>query len=273
MLNIGEFARLGQVSPRMLRHYDELGLLKPERVDEDTGYRSYGVAQLARLHRLLALRDLGFTLEQISGLLEGEPPLEELRGMLRLRRAQLEHTVSVEQDRLRRVGAHLRAIEGRNTMQAQDVVVKHTQPLRVAEVWGVAGALDPEHIGPLFQRLAPKLASDLAASGVKPGIMVGYYDDPDEDGNVGVHIAYEIGAQNVPDGDGMDVVELPVVEVASVVHRGGMENISLVYEGLMRWIEDSGYRLTAHSRELYHEMGADGPSVTELQIPIARIDS
>ena len=89
MLNIGEFARLGQVSPRMLRHYDRLGLLAPERVDPDSGYRSYGVHQLARLHRLLALRDLGVTLEQNGDLLDGEVPLEQLRGMRRLRRAQL----------------------------------------------------------------------------------------------------------------------------------------------------------------------------------------
>lgn len=139
----------------MLRHYDQLGLLKPELVDQDTGYRSYSVVQLARLHRLVALRDLGFTLEQIGGLLNGDPPLEELRGMLRLRRAELQQTVSVEQDRLRRVMAHLRAIEGRSTMQAQDVVVKNTQPLRVVEVRGTAAALDPEHIEPLFRRLAP----------------------------------------------------------------------------------------------------------------------
>jgi DNA-binding transcriptional MerR regulator len=76
MLNVGEFATLGQVSPRMLRHYDQLGLLAPERVAPETGYRSDGVQQLVRLHRLLALRDLGFTLERISGLLDGEPPLE-----------------------------------------------------------------------------------------------------------------------------------------------------------------------------------------------------
>src|SRR5450631_4478491 len=70
MLNIGEFARLGQVSPRMLRHYDDLGLLQPSRVDPATGYRFYAVAQLSRLHRILALRDLGFSLDQISGLLD-----------------------------------------------------------------------------------------------------------------------------------------------------------------------------------------------------------
>src|SRR5450631_1315216 len=97
MLNIGEFARLGQVSPRMLRHYDDVGLLQPSRVDPATGYRSYAVAQLSRLHRLLALRDLGFSLDQISGLLDENPPPDQLRGMLRMRQAQIEQTVADEQ--------------------------------------------------------------------------------------------------------------------------------------------------------------------------------
>jgi DNA-binding transcriptional MerR regulator len=270
MLNIGEFARLGQVSPRMLRHYDQLGLLRPERVDPETGYRSYGVHQLARLHRLLALRDLGFTLEQIGELLDGEPPLEQLRGMLRLRRAELEQTLAEEQGRLRRIEAHLRAIEGSNTVNAQDVVIKHTQPLRIAETRGTADGLDPEHIGPRFGQLAPRLIEHLQQVGAHPGVLVGYYDEPDEDGSVGVHVAYEIGEQAVPSRDGIEVAELPVIEVASVVHRGGMDNITPVYEALIRWIEDSGYTLAGYSRELYHEMDADGPTVTEIQVPIAK---
>ena len=270
MLNIGEFARLGQVSPRMLRHYDRLGLLAPERVDPDSGYRSYGVQQLARLHRLLALRDLGFSLEQIGGLLDGEVPVEQLRGMLRLRRAQLERTLADEQGRLRRIEAHLRAIEGSNIVSAQDVVIKQTQPLRVAETRGIAGALDPDHIGPLFIQLAPKLIGHLQVAGAQPGTLVGYYDEPEEDGTVGVHVAYEIGEQPVPASDDVEIIELPVVDVASVVHRGSMENIAAVYEVLIRWIEDSGYRLAGYSRELYHEMGADGPSVTEIQMPVAK---
>ena len=72
MLSIGEFARLGQVSPRMLRHYDQLGLLTPDSVDSWTGYRSYSVQQLGRLHRLVALRDLGFKLEQIGEMIDQE---------------------------------------------------------------------------------------------------------------------------------------------------------------------------------------------------------
>ena len=254
----------------MLRHYDQLGLLAPEQVDPETGYRSYGVQQLGRLHRLLALRDLGFTLEQISGLLDDEPAVEQLRGMLRLRRAELEQTVADEQSRLRRVEARLRAIERNSTMNAQDVVIKNTQPLRVAEARGVAEALDPEHIGPVFERLAPELIGHLQQAGVQPGMLIGYYDEPAEDGSVGVHVAFEIGEASVQAGDGVDTVDLPVIEVASIVHRGSMEGINPVYEDLLKWIEDSGYRLAGYSRELYHEMTANGPSVTELQVPIAR---
>ena len=270
MLNIGEFARLGQVSPRMLRHYDQLGLLTPDRVDPETGYRSYGVQQLERLHRLLALRDLGFTLEQIRDLLDDEPGVEQLRGMLTLRRAELEQTVADEQGRLRRVEAHLRAIDGSNAMKSQDVVIKDTQRLRVAEAREVAAGLDPKHIGPVFERLAPKLIGHLQQAGARPGMLVGCYDEPEEDGSVGVHVAYEIGEQSIPASDGIDIVALGVIQVASVVHRGSMENVGPIYEALMRWIEDSGYRLAGHSRELYHEMTADGPSVTELQVPITK---
>lgn len=254
----------------MLRHYDQLRLLVPEQVDPETGYRSYGVHQLGRLHRLLAFRDLGFALEQIRGLLDDELPLEQLHGMLRLRRAELEQGVAEDQSRLRRVEAHLRAIEGRTVVRAQDVVIKQTQPLRIAEGRDVAAALDPEHIGPVFMRLGPRLAHHIEQAGARPGILVGYYDEPDEDGSVGVHVAYEIGEQQVPPDDGVEIVDLPVVEVASVVHRGEMDSITPVYEALIRWIEDSGFRLAGYSRELYHEMTADGPSVTEIQVPVAR---
>ncbi len=270
MLNIGAFARLGQVSPRMLRHYDRLGLLVPDEVDPDSGYRSYGIEQLTRLHRLLALRDLGFTLEQIGAILKSELPVEELRGMLRLRQAELEQTVTEDRHRLQRVEAHLRAIERKELMSAQDVVIKTTEPLRLAEMRGVAEALDSEHIAPVFMELAPAAAAAIGRQGGQPGLFVGYYDDPKEDGSVGVHVGFSIEDQDVASEDGLEVIDLPVIEVASVIHEGSMENVGPVYESLVRWIEDSGYELAGHSRELYHEMGEHGPSVTELQMPITR---
>ncbi len=84
MLNIGDFAKHGRVSVRMLRHYDAIGLLRPARVDPFSGYRCYEAAQLTRLNRVIALKDLGFTLQQVRAVLDEEVDTAELRGMLRL---------------------------------------------------------------------------------------------------------------------------------------------------------------------------------------------
>src|SRR5437763_12213041 len=191
MLSIGDFARLGQVSPRMLRHYDEVGLIRPERVDAATGYRSYGVAQLVQLHKLLALRDLGFSLEQIGPLLREDPPVDQLRGMLRLRHAQIEQTVADEQARLRRVEAHLRALEGDQHV-SHDIVIKSTQPVRVAEAIDVAPDFGPA-LGPSFGRILPRVTAHLEQAGVKPGIMLAWYEEPADGGWRVVHAGLEVG--------------------------------------------------------------------------------
>ena len=271
MLNIGAFAQLGQVSPRTLRHYDDLGLLVPQRVDPMTGYRSYDLGQLARLHRILALRDLGFALDQIGAVLDGELSVEELRGMLRLRQAQIQSVVSDEQARLRRVEARLRFLERSGTMPVPDVVVKTTQPLRIAETTATASGFGAA-LMPAFMAAVPKVVEHLERAGVQPGLRVAWYEVPDDDEGVVLHFGFGISGERVPEADGVVVRELPVIEVASVVHHGSMDEVEPVYEALVRWIEDSGYQIAGYSRELYLEFHADDmtKNVTELQMPITR---
>jgi DNA-binding transcriptional MerR regulator len=273
MLNIGEFARLGHVSRRMLRHYDELGLLTPDQVDPDSGYREYGVRQLPRLHRIVALRDLGFGLDQISQILSDDIANEELRGMLRLRRAQIEHTVGEEQDRLRRVEAHLRALEWSDIVELQDIVIKQTQPIRIAQA--SAEGLAHTDIGAAFGRLLPQVIAHLEAVGAKAGISLGVYEDDGgttPEGEIVLHAGFDIGDQEVPDSETVRVVNLGMIEVATAIYRGGDDGIVAAWEALVRWIDDSGYRLVGDCRELYHEWHDDDESsnVIELQQPIAR---
>lgn len=273
MLNIGEFARLGQVSPRMLRHYDQLGLLQPDRVDPLSSYRFYSVRQLERLHRIVALRGVGFRLEQIRQILTEEISADELHGMLRLRRTQIEHAIGEEQERLRRVEAHLRALEWSDTMELQDVVIKQTQPSRVAQA--KTGGLSHADIGAAFGRLLPQVIAHLEGAGAKPGIAVGVYEDNGgaaDEGEITLHAGFEIGDQDVADSEIVQVVDLPVIEVAAAVYRGDNDGIMGAWEALVRWIEDSGYRLVGDCRELYHEWDDDDPSknVMELQQPVAR---
>lgn len=162
MFTIGDFARYGRVSARMLRHYDEIGLLRPDRTDPSTGYRYYGAAQLARLNRIIALKDLGFTLQQVRAVLDEAVGPEELRGMLRLRRTELEAAMAAAAARLAQVEARLRSIESEGHMSKDDVVIKKVPAVRVAELTGVAGSYEPQDItpviGPLYDRLFPSSA-------------------------------------------------------------------------------------------------------------------
>lgn len=257
----------------MLRHYDELGLLRPQKVDSTSGYRLYSVHQLSRLHRIVALRDMGFSLEHVREVLVDGPPLDQLRGMLRLRRAQLEQALGEEHERLRRVEAHIRALERNDTVDVQDIVVKRTQPVRVAQA--VAAGLTYADIGAAFGRLLPKVRAHLETAGAKPGPCVACYEDQGgtaPEGEIVLHAGFDIGDQEVPGAPDVRVVALPVIEVAAAIYRGGDDGIVAVWASLVRWIEDSGYRLVGDCREIYHEWHDDEPgrNVMELQQPIAR---
>src|SRR5438046_9916094 len=133
-LKIGEFARVGQVSIATLRHYDQCGLLKPNALDPDTGYRYYSHDQLAHLNRILALKDLGFPLEQIARLLEEDLSLDQLRAMFTLNQAQAQYMIDTEQARLVRISARLRQIEQEGIMPAYDVLLKQVDHLLVASI-------------------------------------------------------------------------------------------------------------------------------------------
>src|SRR5262250_563113 len=103
MIRIGDFSKLSRVSIKALRYYDEMGLLKPAHVDRFTSYRYYEFHQLSRLYRILALKDLGFSLEEIGRLLEGNLSTEQMRGMVRLRQAEIRQRVVEDRGRLERV--------------------------------------------------------------------------------------------------------------------------------------------------------------------------
>ena len=90
MFRIGDFSKIAQVSGRLLRYYDEIGLLSPEFTDPESGYRYYSARQLPRLNRILALKDLGLSLEQIARMLTRGTSTAEIREMLALRKAHIE---------------------------------------------------------------------------------------------------------------------------------------------------------------------------------------
>jgi DNA-binding transcriptional MerR regulator len=268
MFTIGDFARHGRVSVRMLRHYDAIGLLQPARVDPHSGYRHYEGAQLARLNRIVALKDLGFTLQQVQVILGEQVGVGELRGMLRLRQAELAERLAADTARLAGVEARLRTIESEGRMPSDDVVIKSIPAVRVAELSGLAGGYRPDEISPVIKPLYGRLDGLLKQAGLGPvGNPIAYYEAAPD--GVIVHAAIPVTAEL--DGRyGFAVVDLPEIRcAATIVHRGSMDFVMPTVQTLAQWIEASGYRSAGYARELYLECPTDAEKwVTELQEPV-----
>ena len=156
ILKIGEFARIGQVSIKTLRYYDTKGLLEPRQIDPITGYRYYSFDLLPRLNRILALKELGLSLEQIDQLLNEDLTAEQLRGMLRLNKVEIQQQIVEEREKLARVEARLKMIEQDNEMHNYDIVVKKVEPILAATVRDIIPSY-PEQ-GHLWEELETFLA-------------------------------------------------------------------------------------------------------------------
>ena len=272
MYRIGDFSRMTQVSVKTLRYYDEMGLLAPARVDDFTGYRYYSAAQLPVLNRVLALRDLGLSLESIRRIVVEQVPVAEIRGMLRLRQAEVRQQLQYEQERLARIDARIRQIEQEDVMSQYDVILKRIEPVSVAAIREVIPAYP--HVGQLFERLCCAMMRGGAKLGA-PGIAL-YYDTEYKESDVDVEAAMPFSGAYAGD-ESVTVRELPPIGCAAcTVHHGPYARLIEAYGALTQWIEQNGYRIDGPGREVYvrcMESGAhdDSECVTELQVPVAKI--
>src|SRR5215212_5098789 len=134
MFTVGEFSQVAQVSKRLLRYYDEIGLLKPMHTDQFTGYRYYSAEQLPQLNRILTLKDLGLSLEQIQDILNNKVSADEIQGMLLLKKAEIEQQLLGDMQRIRNIETRLRSIRNAETHHMPDVIVKQVAAQSVLSV-------------------------------------------------------------------------------------------------------------------------------------------
>ena len=271
MISIGDFARLGRVSVRMLRHYDTIGLLRPEHVDPHTGYRYYRPGQLRRLNRIVALKDLGLRLEQVRAIVDEQLTGDQLRAMLRLRQAELEAQILDGRHRLDRVQARLRLIDAEEIMTVPDVITKTVPGATVVGLTATAASATQEDVGPVVVPMYPPIMQRLAAAGATPtGPSIAYYTPAPEvsEDALRVHVTFPVTADSVP---GLERVEIPAAEVASAIHRGSIVGVDATYQLLHTWVRDNGFTGTGCAREVYLEC-PDDPSdwITEIQVEFTR---
>jgi effector-binding domain-containing protein len=267
MFKIGDFSKLSQVSIKALRLYDSLDLLKPVQVDKFTGYRYYSASQLPRLNRILVFKELGFSLEQIGQLLDDSICSEQIRGMLRLKKSELEQQLDREKLRLIKIETYLIQIEQENIMTIANVVIKKIEPTLVASIREIL----PEYsaIGSLYRELFPYLYQHDTKPGVEAAIWYdNTYKESDVDGEAVVFLGKKITSS-----DRIQVYELPGCEqMACIVHHGSYQTFPTSYNLLLKWIEQNNYQIIGPSRELYLQRGSEQDCesyLTEIQFPVA----
>lgn len=279
MIKIGEFSKFVQVPVGTLRYYDQVGLLKPVHVDRFTGYRYYSFSQLPRLNRILALKGLGFSLEQIAIVLaEGLTP-EQMRGMLRLRHAQISQQLAEVQSQLTEVEVRLRQIEREEQISTYDVILKPVESLLVASVRAILP--DRALVGTLYKEVYEALGSNvLKALGPNPGengqTLVLWYDTEYKETDFDGAAAFIVLCR-VPDSGRMRVHELPAATMAATVHHGSYETIGDAHAAVFAWIEANGYTIAGADREinLYNKppIRRDDPTyITEIQYPVEKTE-
>jgi DNA-binding transcriptional MerR regulator len=276
MFRIGEFAQIAQVSGRLLRHYDQLGLLKPAHTDPETGYRFYSIRQLPRLNRILALKELGLTLEQIGPLLESEISPTELRGMLTMKRAQIEQSLREDEARLRHVESRIAQIDRGAAMRDYDVVVKSVAAAPFLSLRSLCEGMDE----------AFRLVKAVAMEGerkIRPALrdkltVVLRNDTADErlDLEIGFTLTRPTNL-SVPVADNLVLTAgaLPAVEtMATIVRSGPDEQSHQAFGAIGGWIEANGYAVAGPCREVFLEMPtgppAPGGALVEIQFPVRR---
>jgi DNA-binding transcriptional MerR regulator/effector-binding domain-containing protein len=271
MIKIGDFARLSRVSVVTLRHYDEIGLLKPVAVDGSTGYRYYSAAQLPRLNRILALKDLGFSLEQIDLVLSGGITLDQMRGMLKLKHAEVERQIADERERLARIAARLRQIELEDTMADYDVVLKTIPPVLIASRRVTIPTNDqvPVYLDKAYGEVY-KYVKAHGARDTGPCFAI-WHQPADVYSNEVAEAAVPIDRPLSGTGR-VNVYELPSAQVASAVHHGAFENFTRLHAVLLEWVGANGYDIVGPYREIYiqHGPGSMTESAVEVQYPVEK---
>jgi DNA-binding transcriptional MerR regulator len=276
MFRIGEFAQIAQVSGRQLRFYDQLGLLQPAHVDQQTGYRYYSIRQLPRLNSILALKDLGLSLEQIGPLLDREMSPAELRSMLTLKRAQLERSLQEEEARLRHIESRIAQIDREGKADGFDVIVKSTPP---TPFLGVNCSCDNMEEVVRMVRTVAEEGSRQIKPALRDKLVVVARNDVDAeklDLDIGFSLTRPSNASVRIAGDlVLRATELPAIETMATLVRPGTNAESHTSFGTVgRWIEANHYEIAGPCREIFLESITGPPgfegALVEIQFPVRR---
>ena len=266
MFRIGEFSKLTQISVRMLRYYDEAGLLKPEAVDKWTGYRMYSAEQIPRLNKIIYLRDSGFGVVEIAQALDKTDDI--LIELLDRKRMEIEKAISSENERLNKIELAKKEIYGKSGMYC-NITIKSVPACNVLSLRRVIPNYYAE--GVLWKELSEYAAENKIEASDRTFSI--YHDREYKEKDVDVEICAVTNKKYAVSGDiSFRTVEAVPVMACTMVY-GDFSNIAGAYKAFAQWLEKSEiYRINGEDRQIVHRgpWNEDDPDkyLTELQIPL-----
>ncbi len=273
LLTIGRFAKLTDLSPRLLRRLDERGVLSPALVDPDTRYRYYDLGQ-TRVASLIHLgRQMGLTVDQLADLIAASEA-GELRAHLRQHRDGVAARLA-EQSRLLRLLDQELARGG--PLVSYEIALKTVPAILVMSARGAAPRThphDPWLLESAIRQAGATVLVHIARQGAEPAAqpVVLYTTDFARDDEIRFEVCFPV-ARRLPSCPGVTCMELPEERVAYTTFQGPYDTIWNAHVELRAWIAENDLVASGPVRELgvVTELDTDDPHawITELAVPIA----
>ena len=270
MLRIGEFSKLSRISIRMLRYYDEMGLLVPETIDPFTGYRYYSETQLFTAGRINALKDMGFKLCDAAELLKRWEDRETLERCLWDQRETARLQAEEAARRLRLLDTAIERLRKDEPMK-YDVTVKTIPERYVASVRQIIPCYERE--GDLWGILMRETAEMHIQDGDPCLCAATFHDREYQEANVDVEVQKTVRGR-YPDTEHVKFKTVTAVQVASAVCKGSYDQMGDVNAAVASWVEANGYTFDGTAFNIYHvsphETGNPDDFVTEVCYPVRK---
>lgn len=271
MLKIGDFSKLSRISIRMLRHYDEIGLLMPKVTDDFTNYRYYEEEQLTLAGRITALKDMGFSLSAIAEILKTYDNPESLSQFLTVRQAEVQEEIKNAGYRLQLLDSAIKWLRKDGTIMNYNVTVKELPERTVASVRKVIPSYGCEGMlwGILMQETAP-----LNVQSAEPCYTLAIFHDAEhKETDVDVEVQKSVKGKYQSTENVIFKTVAPI-QYASATYKGGYEKISEVNAVVANWVHDNGYEFSGLSFCIYHvspyETQNPEEYVTEVCFPVIK---
>jgi len=268
MYRIGDFSKMSKTTIKALRYYDEIGLLKPEYVDDYTGYRFYSTNQLVKLHYIQALRQISLSIDEIKLIISGHNP----KKILEKRKRELKEEIARGTEQLSRIEFILLEKEEEYIMNYQATIKELPECIVYSKRMTVPNYDAYFELIPAIGKVVTERYPDLKCT-VPEYCFIIYLDNEYKEKDINVEFCEAVDKMKEDFGD-IKFKKIEAVTAVSVMHKGGYTGLSEAYAYVFKWIDENGYIVIESPRENYIDgiwnKNDEAEWLTELQVPIIK---